>query len=455
MPMKVPGRCGALLLLALSFTQISDSLAQVNVSRIQKKALLNGFEVYFLPPRNREVSQFVFMIKNGAAFDPTDKWGVTNLMLRMLLNGGTRARSSEQIKQDLEARGAQVRYRVEWDALFISGEVPSAQLQDTLSILAELIVHPDLTEEHLERERTRMLKDLQIPEDPNSRAQSVFRGQLFVPNPYGRPIEGTIVSVATLTLVDVKIQYRKLIMPNQSQLALHYDDFDGRLFLSLGRPWGGWVRSDPAPFTFRKAQPGTARRIVLVNLGASESVIRLGGLAVSKSDRYYYPFKVLEHYLTLSLPDWAKEIEDSNQIRGSARLSALHMPGDFQITLQVAHSHVGDYLRRCLSTLDRLADGEINPERYQEAKKLSFLDLKRKLDEPTGQLFELLRANLNGLGVSHLVNFGLRLDRVQQRQIPDVLTTYLRGDSLLIVVAGPASEIGKSLSQFGTVQILN
>ena len=455
MPMKVPGRCGALLFLALSLTHIPDSLAQMSISRIQKKALLNGFEVYFLPPQNREISQFVFMIKNGAAFDPTEKWGVTNLMLRMLLNGGTRARSSEQIKQDLQARGARVRHRVEWDALFISGEVPSSQLKDVLSILAELIVNPDLTQEHFETERTRMLKELQIPKDPNSRAQSIFRKRLFGLNPYGRPIEGTPVSVASLTLVDVKIQYQKLILPNQAQLALHYDDSDTRLFLSLGRPWGGWVRSDPAPFTFRKARPSAARRIVLVNSSASESVIRLGGLAVSKSDRYYYPFKILEHYLTLSLPDWAREIEDSNQIQGSARLSAMQLPGDFQITLQVAHSRVGDYLRRCLSTLDLLADGEINPERFREAKELAFLDLKGKLEEQKGQLFELLQANLYGLGVSHLVNYGLRLNRVQQRQISDVLTTYLKGDSLLIVVAGPAAEISPSISQFGTVQILN
>ncbi len=455
MPIHVPGRCGALLLLVLSFTLTVTGLSQMSVSEIRKKALLNGFEVYFLPPRNREISQFVFMIKNGAAFDPVDKWGVTNLMLRMLLSGGTRIRSSERIRQDLEVTGARFRHRVEWDALFVSGEVPRAEVENTLAILAELIVHPDLTEKDFERERSLVMEQLRAPPDPSSRAQSIFRGQLFGRNPYGHAVEGTPESVQSLNLVDVKIQYRKLVMPNQAQLALHYDDADGLLFLSMGRPWGGWVRSDPAPFTFRKAELGRSRRIVLVRSGATESVIRLGGLAVSQSDRTYYPFKVLEHYLTLSLPDWAREIENSNQIRGSARLTAMRMPGDFQITLQVPHSRVGAYLDRCLNALDRLAAGEIDPERYREAKELAFLDLKQKLQEEKGQLFELLRANLYDLGVSYLVNFGLRLDRVQQRQIPDLLTTYLKGDSLLIVVAGPAAEIGGSVGRFGPVQILN
>ena len=450
--MTILGRFSAISILVLSLIPIS--LAQTSISKIQKKALLNGFEIYFLPPLHQDVSQFTLMIKNGAAFDPTGKWGVTNLMIRMLLNGGSKKFSPEHIKQNFEAMDVRIQNRVEWDAVFISGKVPTSQLSNTLSILAEIIVNPDFTEEKFQQEKKLLLQEFQLQHNLHDSTQSVFRRKLFGPNPYARAVKGTIESIANLSLVDVKIQYRKLIMPNQAQLALYYDDFDNRLFLSMGRPWGRWVRSEPAPFTFRKASVSTDKRIVLIDSVASKSVIRVGGLTIAKSDRSYYPFKVLEHYLTLSLPDWAREIENSNQIRGSVSFSSMHMPGDFQITLQVEHSHVGDYLRKCLNTLDHLAAGEINLKRYQEAKELAFLALKQRLENPKEQLVELLEANLYGLGISYLVNFGLRLDRVQPHQFSEMIARYLKEDSLIIVVSGPAPKISESLSQFGPFQLL-
>ena len=453
--MKVPSRSQALLFLTLWLAAGAASSAQVDLTRVQKKALLNGLEIYFLPPRNPESSRFVLMIRNGAAFDPVGKWGITNLMAQMLLRGGSKTRSVELIRQDLEETGAQIHSIVEWDAIFFHGEAPRSGVEGALAILAELLVHPDLTEESFQREQALVLEALQKESDLDHQTQRVFQNELFRNNPYGHPVEGTLSCVKNLTLMDVKIQYRRLMMPNQAQLALFFEDTDNRLFMSMGRPWGGWVRADPAPFTFRKAEPNAARRILLIDSPGPRSVIRLGGLTVAKSDRDYYPLKVLEQYLTLSLPSWAREIEDSRQIRGSVSLRAMTMPGAFQVNLQVASSRVVDYLDRCLRTLDELAAGQLDQERFREAKELAFLELKQVMEAPAGHLFELLRANLYSQGISYLVNYGLRLDRVQQRQLSEVLGTYLRSDSLLVVVAGPAAEIQEDISRFGPVEILN
>ncbi len=453
--MSFSGRSQALLFVALWLATAAAGSAQADFTGIKKKALLNGLEIYFLPPRNPEISQFVLMIRNGAAFDLAGKWGVTNLMARMLLRGGTKSRSVDLIRQDLEKAGGQIHSVVEWDAIFFHGEAPLSGVAGVLAVLAELLVQPDLTEEDFQREKALVLEVLQEESDLDRRTQRVFQRELFRNNPYSHPVEGTLASVKDLTLMDVKIQYRRLMMPNQAQLALFYEDTDNRLFMSLGRPWGGWVRSDPAPFTFRKAEPTTARRILLIDAPGRGSVIRVGGLTVAKSDRAYYALKVLEHYLTLILPSWAREVEDSRQIQGSVSLLAMKMPGAFQVNLHVPSSRVGDYLERCLRTLDDLAQGQLDQERYKEAKELAFLELKQVMEAPDRHLSELLKANLYSQGLSHLVNYGLRLDRVRQHQLSEVLETYLRGDSLLVVVAGPAAEIQENISRFGPVQILN
>ena len=443
-----------LALLMMTLMHLQPVCSQVLPSDVRKKALLNGFEIFFLPPGESSTVHFGLMIKNGAAFDPVDKWGATNLMAQMLFRGGTTRRNAALLDRDLAEMGAQIECRVEWDAIFFTGRVPAARVSDVLALLAERMVYPDLSAELFEQERNRVVTLLNGVDNRSRATQGILAREVFRGNPYGHPVEGTLETLQKIDVTDIKIQYRRLLLPNQAQLALSYNDADNRLFLAMGRPWGGWVRSEGAPFTFRKAQPVAGRRVILVDTPGTETILRFGTLGTAVGSREFYPLKVLEHYLTLSLTDWARTVENSSQIKGSARFTAMRMPGLLQLNLQVPNQELGAYIQQVEQSLARVREDEIAPDRYKEAKELAFIQFKEPFELPQGRVTEILRANLYGVGISHIVNYGLRLDRVHPKHVGSVTREFFTPQSLVLVAAGPAREIEAALRAFGPVEIL-
>jgi hypothetical protein len=447
-------RTTVIIPLLVLLAHLNTIYAQLQPSDVRKKALLNGMEVFFLPPGEPGTVHFGLMIKNGAAFDPLEKGGTTNLMVQMLLRGDTTRRNATLLDRDLGEMGAHIEARVEWDAIFFTGYSRTAHLTDALTALAERIVRPKLSLEVLEQEKKRVVEFLNGANNLNRATQEILRREVFQGNPYGRSIEGTFETLERITLTDIKIQYRRLLMPNNAQLAVSYTDADNRLFLEMGRPWGGWVRSDSMPFTFRQARPPVGRRVILIDTPGTETVLRFGATAAAMGNRECYALEVLEQYLTLSMTDWSQEVEDSTQIRGSAGFKAMQMPGLFQVNLQVPNRELGAYMRKVEQSLGRLRSDEIDLDLYKEAKELAFLQFKQPFGLPQGRIAEILGANLYGMGLSHIMHYGLRLDRVHPRHMGSAAREFLSAESLLLVSAGPAQEIEPVLRLFGPVEIL-
>ncbi len=444
-----------LLLFIIRATGLAaESGAQDVGPQFTKRALLNGLELFFFPTAEPR-ADFVLMIKHGAAFDPADKWGATYLMAR-LMTAGTERRSGPQLQEDLASMGAEIQVQVGWDAIFFYGSAPRQRVGDALSVLAEMVVRPKFEDAQLEEWRRRTVQEVAAElEKPTAHTQTLFMREIFSPNPYGHGVKGNLETLQNVTLTDIKIQYRRLVMPNQAQLALYSGGDISELFSELGRRWGSWVRGEPAPFTFRRAERGEAARIFVLDRPEEECLMRFGVLGVEKGAPDFYPLAILEHYITLSLPEWAREISGDRQIQASVEHQARKMPGFLQVSLKVPTPQAGDYVRKVVSALDGLARGEVEPSRFREARDLAFLQVSNARNDSRKRLFDLLESNLYELGMSHLTNYGLRLDRVRETHFAAAVKRYFPAESYLLIVSGKAEELEPQLRDLGTVTMLN
>ncbi len=440
--------------LACSLQASGEVAAQIPPPQFSKSALLNGMEIFFLP-NTESRSRFVLMIQNGAAFDPIDKWGVTQLTIQMMLEQ-TERRTGEQLRQDLNLLGARLEARVDWDAIYFSGSVPPERLGDALNVLAEVIVRPSFREEVFERLRREQVEAVQASSDrPAVRTQTVFQRELFQLNPYGHSVEGTTETLQSLLLNDVRIQYRKLFVPNEARLAVTHSGDQVDLFRTLARGWGSWVRGDPAPFTFRQAQNPAQNRALVMDAPGGEGWLRVGALSVARSQPEFFELEVLQHYLTLTLTDWAKQVTSQSQIQASVRLETRRLPGFLQLSVQAPSEQLAEYAFRFRDLIGQLQRGEIEAERFKEAKELAFLELRRRLEDPEQMLEQILNVHLYGVGVSFLTTYGIRLDRVQPSRFQSVLKEVLSPTSLLLVAAGNGSSLRGRLQDWGEVEVLN
>lgn len=432
----------------------AEIYTEIPIPSLHKQSLLNGLQLLFLPSSETRLP-FVLMIENGAAFDPVDKWGVTYLMVKTALEG-TEEKPGLVILEELQKLGCELDFRVDWDAVYFFGAAPTDQLATALNGLARIIVRPQLEKETFERIRRQILKELeQETEHIETVTEALFVSRLFAGNPYQHSVKGTPGTLRNLELRDVKVQYRKLFLPNQAQLALYHTGDRDPLFAELSRRWGSWVRGDPAPFTFRKALAPTERHILLIDRPLNESLFRWGKLGVEKGTREYYALKVFEQYLTLSVPDWALQVASENQIKALAQVRARKMPGYIQFSLQAPSGQLLSYVEKYQDFLLDLREGRIDSARLEEARRLTFLEFRNSFNRPLSSLYMLLETDLYDLGINYITNYGFRIDRVSEEALQSLLQEYLSIQESLMVVAGPAEILQSKLQELGKVEVIN
>ncbi|GAB4113311.1 MAG: hypothetical protein Kow001_14900 [Acidobacteriota bacterium] len=420
---------------------------------VERKALLNGMQFLFFDAESEDCP-FLLMIENGAAFDPVDKWGVTYLMSRMILEGVV----ERNLRQEFESRGIRIESQVDWDAFYFLGTAPASQLEYALLALGDLVVHPDFREETFERLRRELLAELnEEAANIEARTEQVFQATVFADNPYGHSVRGEPRTVSNLYLRDIKIQQRRLLLPNQAKLAVYYSGDRELLFRRLSRRWGAWVRSEAAPFSFVQAERSERPRIrVLENQGSQgECLIRWGQLGVAKSAPEFFALKILEQYLLLQLPEWAEQVSRAGQIRGEVVLAPRRMPGYFQVSLASPVGDVTAYLRQLNRVLAEVKSGRIDEARFQEAKSLVKQEFLASMQDPFGRLMQVLAAELHQLGANFVATFNLRLDRVTPAHFQEVIRRAFPDQGAVVVVAAPAGPIVTDLQEFGDVELLH
>jgi predicted Zn-dependent peptidase len=176
---------------------------------------------------------------------------------------------------------------------------------------------------------------------------------------------------------------------------------------------------------------------------------------VPRGDKNAYALEILEQYLTLSLPGWAGQVTGAPQVRASAAVETRAMPGYVAMNLQAPAPQVAGYLKKFIDTLSEIQDGQIDKQRFEEAKRLAFMELRSSLENPDGLLRQLLETSLHNLGVNYILNYGIRMDRLTPEVVQTAAKGHFSSNKLVIVVAGPAEELQRQLSGFGKVRLLN
>lgn len=441
-----------LLLLTLPILSTNSLKAQgygpISPPEFYRQSLLNGMEILFLA-RSDERVPFVLMIKNGAAFDPIEKWGVTYLTTLMIFEQRDNPTGIE-IRQGLQELNADLNFGVEGDAIYFFGSAPKEHLVDTLNLLAEMVVRPAFHEETFRQTRQRVILEIEEEQQHLEKiSQDLFLAELFQTNPYAQSVKGTTETLSNLSLRDIRIQYRKLFMPNQAQLAVYHSGDRNEIFRTLSRHWGSWIKDNPLSFTFRQASPPLRQRLKFLDWPSGESLFRWGSLGVERDSSDYYALKIFQQYLTLCLPTWANQIASETQIQASSELEAGRMPGYLQLNIQAPPHQLIAYYQKFEVLAKELQDGHIDVQKFEEAKRLSYLELTDSLGEPLSALYQLLDTSLHNVGINYLANYGLRLDRVTPETFQNAVRKYVVPETSVLVLAGPVQRLRSELAKIG------
>ncbi len=188
-----------------------------------------------------ESAAVAILVEAGCAHDPVEGEGLASLTCEMLQRG-CGERDSRAFIEDLELLGVDVSSSVSNSHISFGGAMPADNLPATLAIFADLIRRPHLPEDQLEDARLGCLQSVRAVEDDLSTKTMQRLVRRFYPSPWGQSNQGTLQSVQSLTLTQVRSQFQQLFRPNEAVLSIAGKiDFDA-LTDQVGELFGDWPR---------------------------------------------------------------------------------------------------------------------------------------------------------------------------------------------------------------------
>jgi zinc protease len=403
----------------------------------------NGMQLYGIETDELPLVQLSLTMNGGQLFDDPSRPGVANLVASMLMRG-TVNRTAAQLEEAIELLGASLSVNAGRELMSVNGSVLARNLSALMELVEEVLMEPSWDEREFELAKQAVLSQIaQQSANPNSIAVREMNRLLYGDGHIlSYSTLGTAQSVTAITLEDVKQWYGDNISPNLA--VLHVAGavdaaITQQAIAGLVRRWQNKNLALPSVSDARQAQtPG----VYLYDVpNASQSVLRIGYLAMAETDPDFYPAEVMNYILggggfASRLTQELREGKGYTYGIGSS-FSGSSRPGPFTISTGVRTNityEAADLIRQILTdygstfTQDDLENTQ------------SFLI------KSNARAFETLGAKLSILQI--LSSYGWSPEYISERQdivnnmtlerIRTLSNSYARPDQMIWLIVGDA-----------------
>ena len=422
-----------------------------------KTILKNGLTVLVLERRSIPLVQFQLMVKSGSTSDPAGKEGTAALVAR-LLKRGTRTRSASQFFEEVEFVGGTIDTAATVDASFVRGEFAARDIEVGFNLLADLVLNPAFRPEEFDKERRLALAEIvDHLDDPQNVARLAFASWLYGGHPYGRPADGTELSLPSITRDDVAGFYEARYAPNNAVLAIVGDIDAAQAAQRAERYFSSWKRRTVPELKVGEAPGVRGRKILLVDkTDATQSQIRFGNIGIRRADPDYLALLVGNTVLGGAFTSWlVSEVRVKRGLTYSiaSRVEALRTTGSFSISTFTKNDTVLETIKVSLDLVRRLRSGDVPEADLEKARSYLAGLYPLHIESPEDLAAEILNVDLYGIDPDFINQYQKRVRAVTGDAVKRVAARRLPLEDLAIVVVGPAQALKKDLETLGPVTV--
>jgi len=175
----------------------------------------NATPVSFIakPSASSPLVDVAFLVHAGAGFDPGGKKGLATLTAAMLSDGGSAAKSIEEINEAMYPMAAGFNAQVDKEMTRLSGQVHKDNLENWYSLVRGQLLFPAWSEQDFERIKTHVTNairtDLVGNNDEELGKEYLYSSLYGDEHPYGSLNLGNVSDIESITLDDLKMFYRE------------------------------------------------------------------------------------------------------------------------------------------------------------------------------------------------------------------------------------------------------
>ncbi len=433
---------GAFALFACLAFITSAPTASVAAAKIQLLTSPGGIQAWFVQDATVPLIAMEYAFAGGAAQDPTGKPGVGNLVAD-LLDEGSGDMDAKTFHERLERRAIELSFNVARDQFRGSLRMLKDTRDEAFELLRSALMSPKFEAADVERIRAQVLSGLRRDtSNPGSLAGRKFLEVAYGDHPYGRPANGTLETVPTITVADMKDYVGRVLAKDRLKIAVVGDIDAATLGKLLDQTFGGLpAKGNLTAVTDIDAVKPPQR--AFIPLDVPQTVVTFGGPGFKRDDPNFMAAYVVNHILgggTLSSRLY-HEVREKRGLAYSIYESLLWMEHSalFIGNTGTRADRAGETVDAIGKEIRRIAEEGPSQQELDEAKSYLKGSQMLALDTSSKLASALLQYQLDKLGIDYIEKRNAIVDAVTLDEAKKA-ARRLWGQGLITVIVGRASQ---------------
>ncbi|MBL8859691.1 MAG: insulinase family protein [Planctomycetes bacterium] len=423
-----------------------------------------------MPVAQDPTVSFRIWFQVGSQDDPVGKEGLAALTGALISEGATKKHAYDQILTLLFPLAANYGVSVDKEMTIVSGQVHRDHTGAFYELLLDAITEPAFAAEDFERLRDQAISGIENGlryASGEELAKATLTETVFHGTPYAHFVDGTVDSLKSITLDDVRAFYAKFYTRDNVVIGLggaYPRELPVRIKADLGVLPGG----RPAhPASVKPAQPVRGRNLVLVdNPSAKGSSISMGiPIDLQRGTREFYALWIANSWLgehrnsSSHLYQVIREERGINYgnysyIEAFPRAGGRRMPPQgvarrqqmFEIWLRTISVRENTLfsLRAALREIETLVEKGLTREQFEFTKNFLKGYSSHYAESTYERLGYALDDRFYGLD-SHLTQFKKMMNEITLDEVNAAIKKYMKVDDLMIAIVAPDAAELKAL----------
>ncbi len=422
-----------------------------DLHRSTRHVLPNGLVVILLENHRLPIVVASAEVAHIQMLEPEAKLGVAELTGR-LLSEGAGIRTGEQVSADIEAVGGAL-------SMYSDGGAVKTLSPDrgmALQLLIDCLTKPTFAPDAFDREKTRLLADIDDNEfEADALASRTFRQLAYGPHPNARPHLGTDKSVGPLTREDCIAFHASAFAPDSTVLTIA-GDFDTETVLNevtaLTAGWQPRKINPPAPAD--PPLPAQREERFITMADSAQLQLLIGHAGIRRGNPDYYRLLVLDYIFgkgagfTDRLSSRLRDRQGlAYSVSGSIASSAAIEPGLFICSIGTEAQNLAQARDQIIEEINRLRDEPPTGQEVEDVKAYLLGSQAFSMTTTSEAASMLQMIERYKLGENYLEDYRKAITAVTPADVQAMAKKYLHPDKLVIVAVGAINAKGEALEK--------
>jgi zinc protease len=413
--------------------------AEVDNMTIERVTSPGGIEAWLVESHENPLIAMRFAFRGGAAQDPSGKEGLAYFISAMM-DEGAGPLDAVAFQERAQALAMRMDFDASRDVMLANVQTLSANKDEVFDLVGLALTTPRFDEDAIERVRAQILAGLKFDEnDPETVASLAWDRLAFQNHPYGRPIKGTMASIAAISRDDLK-DYVARVFAHEKLVISVVGDIDAKtLGEALDHIFGDLpLNSALEPVADAEPPLGPTREII--EMDVPQSVAQFGHRGIARKDDDFMAAYVL-NYIIGGGGFASRLMEEVREKRGLAysvhsNLFPYQHGAVFVGNVATKNEAVGQSLEVIESELKRLAEEGPTAEELASAKSYLTGAYALRFESSSSIANQLLWIQIEDLGIDYVNRRNELVEAVTLDDIRRVAKRLIEADRLITTIVG-------------------